>query len=67
MDILKFKRSKSVDIFEFFDNYLKKKKILFLFTRFTKNFLIKELHLKKKKQKKKTDIAGYSLKARKRK
>ena len=66
MDILKFKRSKSVDIFEFFDNYLKKKKILFLFTRFTKNFLIKELHLKKK-NKKKTDIAGYSLKARKRK
>ena len=39
MDILKFNRSKSVNIFEFLDHYLKKKDLL-LFTRFTKNCLI---------------------------
>ena len=47
MDILKFNRSKSVNIFEFLDHYLKKKDLL-LFTRFTKNCLIMELHLRKK-------------------
>ena len=51
MDILKFYRSQSVNVFEFFDHYLKKKD-LFLLTRFTKNCLIMELHLKTKKQKK---------------
>ena len=35
---------------------------LFLFTHFTKNCLIMELHLKKNKQ---SDIAEYSLKTRK--
>ena len=47
MDILKFNRSKSVNIFEFIDHYLKKKDLL-LFTRFTKNCLIMELHFRKK-------------------
>ena len=47
MDILKFNRSKSVNIFEFLDHYLKKKDLL-LFTRFTKNCLIMELHFRKK-------------------
>ena len=47
MDILKVNRSKSVKVFEFFDHYLKKKDLL-LFTRFTKNCLIMELHLRKK-------------------
>ena len=48
MDIFKVNRSKSVDVFEIFDHYLKKKKDLFLFTRLTKNYLIMELDLKKK-------------------
>ena len=47
MDILKVNRSKSVDVFEFFNHYLKKKD-LFLFTCLTKNCLIMELHLKNK-------------------
>ena len=49
MDILKFNHSKSVNVFEFFYHYQKKKKIkkkLFLFTRLIKNCLIMELHLK---------------------
>ena len=60
-NILKVNRSKSVDVFELFDHYLKKK-YLFLFTRPTKNCLIMESHLKKK-----NDIARYSLKKRKKK
>ena len=32
MDILKFNRSKSVDVFEFFDHYLKKKICSYLLT-----------------------------------
>ena len=46
MDILKVNHSTTVK-FEFSDHYLKKKKD-FLFTHFTKNCLIMELHLKKK-------------------
>ena len=66
MDILKFKRSKSVDIFEFFDNYLKKKKFCSYLLALQKTFWLRN-YIWKKKTKKKTDIAGYSLKARKRK
>ena len=63
MNVLKFNRSKSLDVVEFFDHYLKKKDLL-LYTRFTKNCLIMELHLKKNEQ---SGIAGYSLKKRKKK
>ena len=63
MDILKVNHSTTVK-FEFSDHYLKKKKDLFLFTHFTKNCLIMELHLKKNKQ---SDMAGYSLKTRRKK
>ena len=47
IDILKFNRNKAVDVFQFFDHYLKKKNLL-LFTHLTKNCLIMKLYLKKK-------------------
>ena len=46
MNILKFSRSKQVDIFEFFLSLFEKID-LFLFTHLIKNCLVMELHLKK--------------------
>ena len=52
MDIFNVNRSKSVNVFEIFDYYLKKKELLDYGITFEKKI-------------KQTDIAGYSLKTRK--
>ena len=61
MDILKFNRSKSVDVFEFFDHYLKKKICSYLLS-IQRTARLWNFIWKKDKQ---IDGAGYSLKTRK--
>ena len=62
MDIFKVNRSKSVDVFEIFDHYLKKKKRFVLIYSPYKELLDYGIRFEKKI--KQTDIAGYSLKTR---
>ena len=62
MDIFKVNRSKSVNVFEIFDNYLKKKKIAVIYSTY-KELLDYGITFEQKI--KQTDIAGYSLKTRK--
>ena len=60
MDILKFNRSKSVNVFEFFLSLFEKKRFVVIYSPY-KDCLIMQLHLKMKQ----TEKAGYSLKTRK--
>ena len=62
MDIFKVNRSKSVNVFEIFDYYLKKKKIAVIYSTY-KELLDYGITFEQKI--KQTDIAGYSLKTRK--
>ena len=61
MDIFKVNRSKSVDVFEIFDHYLKKKRFVLIYSPYKE---LLDYGIRFEKKIKQTDIAGYSLKTR---
>ena len=63
MDILKANHSKSVDVFQFFDHYLRKKRFVLIYLPY-KELLDYGITFEKNIYKQ-TDIARYSLKTRK--